>query len=309
MENLKLKLTIDELATIFKISNDKKEEIYQKYKNKPDIDAIKDFSIMAYRLLRNHPHYDYALIRIRNINPDLCPIIDEMKRILRDMFENIKEENMNLEENHKLVKKEIVRFTKLLNQAGIDYYIVGALPCFLKLQIPLFRYHDDIDIMVNEEDIEKLKQLIEQTEYKFQDDRYPTKERFYQMLDEKPPHTVLAQNPNNEFHLGFFTFRREKDESITITEYSHKVENSTLVVNVLERAYSSLGTKLRYDEEETIYEDTKFRTGTIESIYKLKSYTQRPKDITDMEKLEPYIDLEKLQLIEENRSYEKKLKL
>lgn len=309
MEKFKLRATLDELAPIFNISNEKKEAIYEKYKDKPDIDVIRDLSVIAYRTLRNHPHYDYVLIRIRNINPNLCPFLDEMKEILKNMFENKMEGNMNLEENHATIKKEIVRFTKLLNEAGIDYYIVGALPCFLKTSIPLFRYHDDIDIMVNEEDIEKLKKVISQTEYIFHDDRYPSKQRFYEMLENKPPHTVMAQNPNNEFHLGFFTFRREKDESMTVTEYSHIIENDSVVVNILERGYTPLGTSLRYDEDEFEYEGTRFRTSTIESVYKLKKFTQRPKDITDMEKIEQFIDIEKLEQLNQNASFEKKLSL
>ena len=174
---------------------------------------------------------------------------------------------------------------------------MGALPCFLKVGIPLFRYHDDIDIMINEDDIPKVAVLVERLGYIFQDDRFPNIDRLHEMMEKKPPHTVLAQNPNNEFHLGFFTFRREKDESITMREYSHEEKNGDVIVNVLERTSTPIGTSLRYDDNSTEYNGTSFRTSTVESIYNLKSYTKRPKDITDMQKLEPYIDKEKLEQI------------
>ena len=223
-----------------------------------------------------------------------------MKKKLSSMFANEVEGNMSLEENHKLVDEELVKFTELFNKNGIDYYIVGALPCFIKTGQPLFRYHDDIDIMVNEEDIPRVASIIESSGYKFQDDRFPTLQRYKEMEVEAPPHTVLAQHPDNEFHLGFFTFRREPNKSITMREYSHRLENDEVVVDVLERKSDPIGTSLRYDETPTEYKDTEFRTCSIESTYNLKSYTKRPKDITDMKRLEPYIDQTKLSQIKEH---------
>lgn len=299
MENMKLRLLIDELASLMNVPEDKKESIFQRYVGKPDIDVIKELSVIAYKTLRHDQgYYDYALIRIRNYNQSICPSLQEMKKILSNMFENISEENMPLEENHKLINDEIIRFTKLFNEAGIDYYIVGALPCFIKTGIPLFRYHDDIDIMINEDDIEKVREIINETGYLFQDDRYPSLERFYEILQNKPPHTVMAQNPNNEFHLGFFTFRREKDSSVTMREYSHRVENGSLIIDVLERRNSVEGTHLRYDETQVEYNGTSFKTGTLENVVHLKQFTQRPKDITDTEKLIQFVDEEKLKQLE-----------
>lgn len=67
------------------------------------------------------------------------PPVDEMKSILSKMFSNEVEGNMSLDENHKLVNEALVKFTTLFNQYGIDYYIVGALPCFIKTGQQLFR--------------------------------------------------------------------------------------------------------------------------------------------------------------------------
>lgn len=295
MSEAKLKNVIDNLSKIISIDEEKKKELFFKYSSMSDIEVIKELSQSVYRILgTNQELYEYSLTVIRNINPGICPPVEEMKSILTKMFSNEVEGNMSLEENHKLVTESLVRFTILFNQYGIDYYIVGALPCFLKTGQQLFRYHDDIDIMINEDDIPKVSEIIELSGYKFQDDRFPSIERFYEMKKIKPPHTVLAQNPNNEFHLGFFTFRREQDNSITMREYSHRLEDEKVVVDVLERQSDPLGTSLRYDEIPTSYLGTTFKTSTIESVYNLKGYTKRPKDITDMKKLEPFIDKEKL---------------
>ena len=301
MDSIKLNNTIDILSKIITVPEEKKRELIIKYSSLSESEVIKDLSQIVYRVLgSNEELYNYSLEVIRNINPQICPPVEEMKSRLSRMFSNEVDGNMSLDENHKLINEELVRFTTLLNQAEIDYYIVGALPCFLKTGQQLFRYHDDIDIMVNEEDIPKLAEIIQSTGYIFHDDRFPSLERLKEMEQNKPPHTVLAQNQNNEFHLGFFTFRREQDNSITMREYSHRVENGTVVVDVLERQSDPIGTMLRYDDNPTEYMGTTFRTSTVESVFSLKEYTRRPKDVTDNEHLKPFIDEKKLSALKQH---------
>ena len=300
MDSIKLNNTIDILSKIITVPEEKKRELIIKYSSLSESEVIKDLSQIVYRVLKNNEElYNYSLEVIRRINPQICPPVEEMKSRLSRMFSNEVDGNMSLDENHKLINEELVRFTTLLNQAEIDYYIVGALPCFLKTGQQLFRYHDDIDIMVNEEDIPKLAEIIQSTGYEFHDDRFPSLERYQEMEQKKPPHVVLAQNPNNEFHLGFFTFRREQDNSITMREYSHRVENGTVVVDVLERQSDPIGTMLRYDDNPTEYMGTTFRTSTVESVFSLKEYTRRPKDVTDNEHLKPFIDEKKLSALKQ----------
>lgn len=293
--------TLHILSKVIEISEEKKKEMLVKYSRMEDKEIIKDLSQTAYRILGDDPIlYDYALMVIRNINPEICPPVKEMKEKLHMMFTNEVEGNISLEENHKLVDESLIELTTLFNQNAIDYYIVGALPCFMKTGQPLFRYHDDIDIMVNEEDIPRVESIIERMGYEFHDDRFPNLPRFKEMEVNPPPHTVLAQHPDNEFHFGFFCFKREKDKSITKREYSHRLEDGEVVVDVIERRTDPVGTSLRFDETPTEYKGTSFRTGTTEDTYHLKSYTKRPKDITDMKKLEPYIDQTKLSQLSEH---------
>lgn len=304
MERIKLEGAIDALSKVITIPEGKREEIIARYSSMEEIAVIKELSQIVYTLFKDNDEvYTYCLEVIRNLNPELCPSIEEMKQMLHKMFSNDVEGNMSLEDNHKLVNTELVRFTTLLNQYGVDYYIVGALPCFLKTGQPLFRYHDDIDIMINEEDIPKVKEVVELCGYQFHDDRFPSIERFHEMEKNKPPHTVLAQNPNNEFHIGFFTFKREQDQSITMREYSHRLEDGQVAVDVLERRSDPMATLLRYDETPTEYMGTTFRTSSLESVYLLKSYTKRPKDITDMHKLEPFIDKSKLEALKQHPNH------
>lgn len=271
LQKKQLEITIDALSRIVDMTDDQKQDLLNRYHNMSDSEIIKDLSTNVHRVIGpDSPYYDYALGVVRNYNFSICPTVDEMKVILHKMFANQVDGNMSMEENHELVKTSLMKFCTLFNQAEIDYYIVGALPCFLKTNQPLFRYHDDIDIMINEDDIPRVIEILEETNYEFHDDRFPTLERFYEMQKDEPPHTVLAQNRENEFHLGFFCFRREADNSITMREYSHRLENGEVVVDVKERLSEPIGTSLRYDETPTIYNGVGFRTSSLESVYSLK---------------------------------------
>ena len=303
MDINRLQEVINALATVTEITDEQKSQLVTKYSSMNDTEVIKDLAEKAYTLLKdNNDAYEYSLEVIRLINPELCPPIETMKAILDNMFNNNIEGNMSLEENHALVVESLKKYTKLFNEAGIDYYIVGALPCFLKAGIPLFRYHDDIDIMVNEDDLKKIADIIEETGYQFHDDRFPDINRLHEMMENKPPHTVLAQNPDNEFHLGFFTFKREQDNSITMREYSHREVDGEVVVDLLERKTTPEATDLKYDSTPTQFEGTEFKTSSIESVYNLKQYTKRPKDVTDVQKLAPYVDQNKLSSLQNQHS-------
>lgn len=304
MDVIKINNAIDALTKVIPVPEEKKTELITRASSLSETEVIKKLSQIVYRVLGNNEElYNYSLEVIRNINPEICPPVEEMKARLNRLYSNEVEGNMSLEENHKLVNESIVKFTTLFNQYGIDYYIVGALPCFLKTGQQLFRYHDDIDIMINEDDIPKVAEIIELSGYEFHDDRFPSIERYQEIEQNKPPHTVLAQNPNNEFHLGFFTFRREQDKSITMREYSHHLEDGMVVVDVLERQSDPIGTSLRYDETPTEYMGTTFRTSSLESVYSLKAYTRRPKDITDIQKLESFIDKSKLEALKQHPNH------
>ena len=189
--------------------------------------------------------------------------------------------------------------SSIFNNEGIDYCVVGALPCFLQAGLQLFRYHDDIDIMINENDVEKVKNIMEAYGYSFSDMRFPNLEEFREMKKNWPPHLVMAQNPYNDFHIGFFTFRRENDNSMTTTEYMPREFNGEMFVDRMERHFSQYGTSLRYDNNLNL-DGINIRVCSIEDVYNLKGYTRRPKDITDMELLDPFVDKEKLKELRRN---------
>jgi hypothetical protein len=290
---------IDALTRVISIDAIKIKERLEKYNTMSDKEVIKDLSMFIYNNFKNEPElYEYFLSLIRNINPKVAPSVEYMKSELSKMYLN-ENESMDVKTNNKLATNTLQYVANLFNSEAIDYVVVGALPCFLSCGIPLFRYHDDIDIMINEEDLDTVRSLMEESGFIFSDYRFPNLDEFYYLKDNKPSHQIMAQSQYNDFHIGFFTFRREKDNSITTTEYMQREGNGEVIVDRLERSYSKVGTDLRFNNEFKLG-GVKVKSCSLEHVYNIKCTTKRPKDITDMEKLESYIDKDKLKELRRN---------
>lgn len=162
--------------------------------------------------------------------------------------------------------------------------------------------------MVAEKDIEKVREALVGTDYEFSDDRFNNQKRFSEGVGHtQGEHEVIANHKDNEFHLGFFLFRREPDQSITIREYfMQERENGERVPMVLERHCPKELVDLEYTSEETEFAGTKFRTSTPESVYSKKMHTRHDKDMLDIQALKDKVDERK---IEEARKYETTLQV
>ena len=160
----------------------------------------------------------------------------------------------------------------------------------------MFRYHGDIDFMVAEKDIEKVREALQGTDYEFSDDRMNNQKRLEEGVGyTQGEHEVIANHKDNEFHLGFFLFRREQDNSLTIREYfMQENENGERVPMVLEIHCPKELVDLEYTQDEIEYAGTRFRTSTPESVYVKKMSNRHPKDILDIKALEDKIDHSKI---------------
>lgn len=150
--------------------------------------------------------------------------------------------------------------------------------------------------MVAEKDIKKVREALAGTDYEFSDDRFDNRKRFTEGVGHtQGEHEVIANHKENEFHLGFFLFRRERDQSITIREYfMQERENGEKVPMVLERHCPKELVDLEYTEQETEFAGTRFRTSTPESVYAKKMYTRHEKDMLDIQALKDKVDERKI---------------
>lgn len=210
-------------------------------------------------------------------------VLDEIQRE-KDL--NLPENGQTLEENHKTIKSSLKIVCDRFNELGIDYYLVGALPMYL-MKGSLIRYHDDIDIMVAEKDLTKVAQALKGTPFEFKDHRLDSP-KVYDNNDNltNGEHEVMAQHKDNEFHLGFFLFKR-KQNTVTVREYHAKIDEQGNKIPLLhKRIKSKEQFEAEYNDEYIECYGTKFRCSSPESVYGIKKFIQnqpnREKDKFDI---------------------------
>ena len=189
-----------------------------------------------------------------------------------------------MEENIKFVDEAIKFVAKKLNDINVDFYIVGAIGGYIDACVPLQRVHEDLDIMIEEKDIDKVKEAFLGSEYEFNDNRYDNNKVLNSFGYTDGDHEVYAQHKHSDFHIGFFLYCRD-DEKYTMIEYFK--DNG--VCKRLERSLPINIFKYQYNED-VLYDGLKVKVSRKEMIYKNKKVMNREKDIFDVNNLEDKID-------------------
>lgn len=99
-----------------------------------------------------------------SISPEKYSSTDDlMKRLnwLKSM--NMEHPQMPLSENHKLVIESFDKFNQIIG-TNFDAYYTGGLMGYLATNHQLERYHGDLDLFINEEQLLTLYDLIKQSE-------------------------------------------------------------------------------------------------------------------------------------------------
>jgi len=264
-------------------------------------DVIEKLAMSLERIFGNSPQfkdvYRASLEQVLTIDANAFESVEELlKKVEFNKSHNVTPGNISIEENHTLINSTISSLCSKLNELGVDYYLVGALSAFIGTGVPLFRYHGDLDFMIAEKDIDKVREALKDSDYVFEDNRLTTDKTY----DPKVGHTqgeheVIANHKENEFHLGFFLFDRQRDGSINIKEYYKGRKDGKDVPMVLIRHLPKELVELEYTTESVEYSGTSFRTSTPESIYSKKVYTAKGKDLLDIQALEGKIDFAKIE--------------
>ena len=287
------------------VPNIPKERIQKVVENlvamKQPKDVIERLAMSLEKMFGNSPQfkdiYIGSLEELLTIDETAFESIEELlNKVEFNKTHNITPGNMSVEENHALIDSTISSLCSKLNELGVDYYLVGALSAFIGTGVPLFRYHGDLDFMIAEKDIDKVREALKDSDYVFEDNRLTTDKTYDPSVGHtQGEHEVIANHKENEFHLGFFLFDRQRDGSININEYYKGRKDGKDVPMVLKRHLPRELVELEYTTETTEYAGTTFRTSTPESIYAKKSYTAKGKDLLDIEALEEAVDFGKIE--------------
>lgn len=195
---------------------------------------------------------------------------------------------MPLSENHKLVLEAFDEFNKIIGNK-FDAYYTGGMMAYLASGKPLERYHGDLDLFINEEQLLDLKRLI---------DKNPNFS-FVSNMDHKETngHEYKITYKDGLMSIGLFLFERKKDQSIVVKEYyfENQDKNSNLYVN--EKHFTKEYTDMCFSDEIRYHNGIAYKMMSLESIYNSKK-NSRPKDRYDASKIEDSIDVIKENEIE-----------
>lgn len=176
-----------------------------------------------------------------------------------------------------------------LNALGVDYYVVGAVGAYLSLGMDSKRTHDDLDVLIEEKYVGLLKDVFEDSEYVFRDNRCRSDKALNEKNYTDGEHEVIAKAKDSDFHIGFFLFSKT-DEQYTITEYFRDGNKQLKLERTLPIKYF----EYQYDNKPIQYKGVELKTVTPECIYKNKLGMDRKKDKYDCDMLGKFLDLERL---------------
>ena len=238
-----------------------------------------------------------ALDRFLESDLSIEEIEDLIKKTVSEIESSIKSryDEDNVVDNHEVIYSRLEELVTLLNEANIDYQLAGALCGYIKYGQESDRCHDDIDIAVNEQDLDKLKRVLEQMGLNFVDNRLCTS-RVLKNGIPSGEHEVIATEDYSDFHIGVFCFERLADGTVITKGYYHDEDNMPCVrEEILQKRLASL----LYGGEEVDFRGQKLKITLPEQIYLMKKYTNSDKDQHDIAFLRDRIDHKKVKRIKE----------
>ena len=229
---------------------------------------------------------------ILDLNPDKYKTTDDLVQRLKWLREmNLEYPKMPLSENHQLVLETFTKFNELLNNR-FDSFYTGGIMGYLAKGRPLERYHGDLDLFINEQQLLILKELVDSSE-DFE---------FISNMDHKEEngHEYKIVYKKTPMSIGLFLFERNSDLSITTKEYYYENQDSNGQLLVDEYHHTKESTVLSFDEETKFYNGTPYRMMSLESIYNSKK-NSRPKDRYDASIIATSFDKEKESRLENEK--------
>lgn len=211
--------------------------------------------------------------------PSILKLNPEKYKSVEDLIERlkwIKSMNMDhpampLSRNHQLVIEVFDNFNELI--AGkFDCYYTGGLMGYLATNHELERYHGDLDLFINEEQLLALKDQIDSS-LDFQ---------FVSNMEHKEVngHEYKITYKDTPMSIGLFLFERQIDNSITTKEYYFENQNTKGQLFVDEHHFSKDYTDMSFSDTIRQHNGMSYKMMSLESIYNSKK-NSRPKDRYD----------------------------
>lgn len=188
---------------------------------------------------------------------------------------------MPLTENHRLVLEVFEKFNRLIG-TKFDSFYTGGLIGYLLTKHELERYHGDLDLFINENQLLSLYKLVHQSE-DFE---------FISNMNHKEEngHEFSITYKGTTMSIGLFLFSRLPNKEMVLKEYFYPNQdrNNGLVVN--ERHLTNDYAAMVFSNTLREYNGESYKAQSLEGIYHSKR-DSRPKDKYDAQIIKNYVDM------------------
>ncbi len=274
-------------ASLAKINNNEMcDNLVERLSSLNADDCIDAIIISLYRL------YDRRLLTEKDIfsNVDLILSLNSSKYHTKDDLisrlnwirsMNLEYSEMPLTENHKLVIEVFDKFNSLIG-TGFDAYYTGGLMGYLATNHPLERYHGDLDLFINEDQLEELYHLVQNSD-EFE---------FVSNMDHKElnGHEYKVSYKGAPISIGLFLFSRLPNKEVVLKRYYYPKHDKDLGLFVDEHHLSSEYASMMFSNQIKEHNGTYYKMQTLESIYNAKKKS-RPKDKYDANIIKDFVNL------------------
>lgn len=215
------------------------------------------------------------------LNPDKYHSADDLiARLKWIKGMNLEYPKMPLTENHRLVIETFDRFNELI-KTNFDCYYTGGLMGYLATGHSLERYHGDLDLFINEEQLFTLYELVQSS-----DDF-----EFVSNMDHKEVngHEYKITYKGTPMSIGLFLFSRLPNQELVLKEYYYLNQDPNQDLYVDEHHLSGRYASMMFSNELREHNGSFYKMQTLESIYNFKK-NSRPKDRYDANIIRGFID-------------------
>lgn len=215
------------------------------------------------------------------LNPDKYHSADDLiARLNWIKGMNLEYPKMPLTENHRLVIETFDRFNELI-KTNFDCYYTGGLMGYLATGHSLERYHGDLDLFINEEQLFILYELVQSS-----DDF-----EFVSNMDHKEVngHEYKITYKGTPMSIGLFLFSRLPNQEMVLKEYYYLNQDPNQDLYVDEHHLSGRYASMMFSNELREHNGSFYKMQTLESIYNSKK-NSRPKDRYDANIIRGFID-------------------
>lgn len=271
--------------------------------NKEELSEKKQFLLLINQLEKEDV-MDYLIKRISLKKDNGTITVDEYKELLEKVSridssnyktpEQVEERllwlkklklddlKINIKKSHTEVLETFDSLNLLLNKNNIDYYHTGGILTYLLTNQELVRYHHDLDIFVNEENIENLKQIVGDTNFSY-----------YMYLGERSETTrrltIKLKDNNTNIVVSVFPFEKLSDGAVIVNDYYFDQNNNLFAVQDYNTPEC---VKLSLIDDYSFHNGIPFKSISIEALYNCKK-GKSFKHQLDCEVLKPFVNFEK----------------